>query len=288
MIDSLNPNKFEKNLQNNLGNVFCDINTHLEVAGIIRKHLTNPLDIREVALSGLDLGKVKKIVDLGCGFGFFTRGLKGKVKKDAEILGIDRHLKCEQHYLNACLETGLKGRFVSNDISEIKSFKRKSVDLVICSYALYFFPEYIKQISRILKDDGYFVAITHSYPHMLELTRYVKKIFKRIGFKTYEKLPYEELIEGFSDENGKELLSAWFGEITRKKITNSLLFKHDDYNHFEKYFRFKKSFFISGNNADQDKLTEIILEKVKKDMKKQGELKISKEDVIFICKQSLY
>ncbi len=288
MIELPDPNKSGSKIQNNLGSVFCDITMHLEVADIIRKHMTNSTDIRETALNGIDLSNAKKIVDLGCGYGFFTKGLKGKVNKNAEILGIDRHSKCEQHYLNACLETGIKGRFISNSISEIESIKGKSVDLVICSFALYFFPEYIKQISRILKDDGYFITITHSYPHMLELTNYIKKIFTRIGLETYENLPYEELIQGFSDANGKELLSACFGEITRKKIVSSLLFKYEDYNHFEKYFRFKKSFFIPNNNLDQDKLTEIILEELRDDMRKYGELKISKEDMIFVCKRSLF
>ena len=284
MTNSILYDRSGNKVQKDLGNVFCDIESHLEVASIIRKHLTNPLDIREIALNGIDLSKVKKIVDLGCGFGFFTRGLKGKVNKGTEILGIDRHLKCEQHYLNSCLETGLKGRFTSNGISELNSFKKKSVDLVICSYALYFFPHYIKQISKILKDDAYFIVITHSYPHMVEFTNYVKNIFKEVGIEPIVKLPYEELIEGFSDENGKELLSASFGNISNKKITSSLLFKYEDYTFFEKYFKFKKSFFIPDNNIDQDRLTEIILDSLKKDMKKNGELKISKEDMIFICR----
>ena len=226
------PDKSLNKIQNDLGDVFCDINTHLEVADIIRKHLTNQLDIREIALNGLNLNNVKKIVDLGCGFGFFTRGLKGKVKNGTEILGIDRHKKNEQHYLRACAETGLNGRFVSNGISEIESLRRKSVDLVICSYALYFFPEYIKQISEIVKDDGCFIAITHSYPHMAEFTSYVKQILKKIGFDTSKQLPYEELINGFSDENGKELLSSAFSNIEFKKVSSSLLFKYEDYSLF--------------------------------------------------------
>lgn len=286
MTNSLSYDKSGKKVQKNLGEVFCDIKTHKEVASIIRKHLTNPLDIRETALNGLDLTKVEKIVDLGCGFGFFTRGLAGKVKKGTEILGIDRHSKCEQHYLNSCYETGLQGRFTSNGISEIHSLKKNSIDLVICSYALYFFPEYIKQISKILKDDGYFIAITHSYPHMVEFTSYVKNIFKEIGIETFAKLPYEELIEGFSNENGKELLAASFGNISSKTIKSNLLFRYEDYSSFEKYFRFKKSFFIPDNNIDQDRLTEIILDSLKKDMKKNGEISISKEDMIFICNQS--
>ena len=60
----------------------------------------------------------------------------------------------KQHYLNACSETGLKGNFLSNSISEIESFKCDTFDLALCSYALYFFPDYIEQISHYLKKDG--------------------------------------------------------------------------------------------------------------------------------------
>lgn len=95
-----------------LAEVFRDANSLMLVAGIIQKHLTNKLDIRHIALNGLNLSGARKIIDLGCGCGFFTRGLKGRIQKDVEIVGIDRHSKCKQLYLNACEIIGVSGTFL--------------------------------------------------------------------------------------------------------------------------------------------------------------------------------
>lgn len=286
MTISLASQQSADSVQSNLGEVFCDIKTHQEVSDIIRKHMTNTLDIRELALDNICFTDVNKIIDLGCGFGFFTRGLKGKVKRSVDIVGIDRHSKCKDFYLDSCEYAGLKGQFLSNGIEEIESITDNSVDLVICSYALYFFPEYIKQIARVLKDNGSFVVITHSYPHMVEFTTYVKTIIRGAGFDCDGILPYEELITGFSDENGLELLSNSFVNITSKRVQSSLLFNYNDFHCFEKYFRFKQSFFIPPNDANQNKIRAIILENLKADMKNNGEIEISKADMIFICQKS--
>jgi ubiquinone/menaquinone biosynthesis C-methylase UbiE len=268
---------------NELANVYSDADMHLSIANTVRNHLVNGQDIREIAFHNLTLSKKKNIIDLGCGFGFFTEGLKGKVHRNAKVAGVDRHSRNRQLYINVCKDSGLKGTFFSDGISKINSFENNTFDLAICSYALYFFPNYIEQIANIIKEDGIFVVITHSQPHMKEFTLYVKNIFNEKGFDVPERLPYEELIDNFSNENGKELLSQWFNNVESKKVKSSLLFKYNDYLDFEKYVRFKCSFFIPGKECKHELLTGILLESVKNEMKKKGEVKISKEDIIFIC-----
>ena len=71
-----------------LANVFKDAKKHQEIAGIIKDHLQPKTDIRQLALDGLDLSSSKRILDLGCGFGFFTEALKGRVSNDAIITGV--------------------------------------------------------------------------------------------------------------------------------------------------------------------------------------------------------
>jgi len=287
MVPTQNSENPAKNNSNKLAEVYGDADLHLSIANIIQKHLLNGTDIRELAFQNLDFSDKKKIIYLGCGFGFFTRGLKGKVQSDAEIIGMDRHSRNKQLYLNACKEAGLNGTFLSDGISKIKSYEDNIFDLSICSYALYFFPDYIEQIARILKNDGTFAVITHSQPHMKEFTSYVKNIFNEKGFDVPERLPYEELIDNFSNENGKELLSRWFKNVESKKVKSSLLFKYNAYKDFEKYLRFKCSFFIPVKECKQELLTGILLESVKNDLKKKGELKISKEDIIFVCTEPI-
>ncbi|MCD4731333.1 MAG: methyltransferase domain-containing protein, partial [Bacteroidales bacterium] len=256
----------EKSIRKNLAEVFNDTESHLKVAKIIRDHLINFQDIRSLALKGVNFTNVRKILDLGCGFGYFTRGLKGKVHPDAVITGIDCHSRYKQLYLDACSDIGIQGNFMSEGISVINSFKPKSVDLILCSYALYFFPEYIEQISRMVKDDGTFVVITHAQPHMKEFTQYVKDILYNEGFDCREPLPYESLIEGFSNENGEALLSAGFSDIYSINYKGRLLFNHKDIESFRAYFKFKRSFFIPCKETDIDDMSAIILERMKNDL----------------------
>ena len=273
----------EKSIRKNLAKVFNDTESHLKVAKIICDHLVNFQDIRNIALEKVDFSNVRNILDLGCGFGHFTRGLKHKVRPDTNITGIDCHLKYKQLYLNACSETGLQGNFISDGISAINSINAKSIDLVLCSYALYFFPEYIEQISRILKNDGTFVVITHSQPHMKEFTQYVKDILYNEGFDCREPLPYESLIEGFSNVNGEALLSPRFSDIYSIKYKGRLVFNHKDIENFRAYFKFKRSFFIPCKETDVDDMSAIILERMKNDLLRFEKFEISKNDIIFVC-----
>ena len=273
----------EKSIRKNLAKVFHDTESHLKVAKIICDHLVNFQDIRSIALKGVDFTDVRNILDLGCGFGYFTRGLKNKVHPDAVITGIDCHSKYKQLYLDACSDTGIQGKFISDGISAINSFKPKSVDLILCSYALYFFPEYIEQISRILKKNGTFVVITHAQPHMKEFTQYVKDILYNEGFDCREPLPYESLIEGFSNENGEALLSSRFSDINSINYKGRLVFNHGDIDNFRAYFKFKRSFFIPCKETDIGDLSAIILERMKTDINRFKKFEISKNDIIFIC-----
>ena len=268
----------------NLAEVFIDTDAHIKVAKIICDHLVNFQDIRSIALEKVDFSKVRNILDLGCGFGYFTHGLKDKVHPDANITGIDCHSKYKQLYLNACSEAGIHGKFMGDGISIIESFKPKSVDLILCSYALYFFPGYIEQIARVLKDDGTFLVITHALPHMNEFTQYVKDILFNAGIKCREPLPYESLIRGFSNENGNELLSSSFIEVDNIHYTGRLLFNHNDIESFRDYFRFKRLFFIPCKETDIDDMSAIILERMKNDLKRLKKFEISKNDIIYICK----
>jgi ubiquinone/menaquinone biosynthesis C-methylase UbiE len=284
MAVSMKSDNREKSLRKNLAEVFFDTESHLKVARIILDHLINYKDIRNIALEGIEFSNVRKILDLGCGFGYFTRGLKYKVSTDTKIVGVDCYSKYRDLYLQACAESEIQGDFVGSGIAYINTIASDSIDLILCSYALYFFPDYIDQISRILKPKGIIVAITHARPHMKEFTRYVKDLLYNAGIDCQEPLPYESLIRSFSNENGEELLRAKFEDVTSINYNGQLLFKQDDFESLKTYFEFKRSFFIPCLESDIDKISTIILEKLEIDLKRLEKFEISKNDIIFIGK----
>jgi ubiquinone/menaquinone biosynthesis C-methylase UbiE len=280
-------NQSSNNNSGELAEVFRDVSSHMLVSGIIRDQLTTSLDVREEALKGLDFTGFTKILDIGCGFGFFTGGLSGRLSQEAEVTGIDLHEKYRKYYLASAEKAGIKGRFISKGISVIDSFNDGSYDLIICSYALYFFPDYIHQISRILKDQGLLVVITHSCPHMKELTYLVKEILASENISHDSLLPYEMLINRFCDYNGNDMLSAFFRNVNRKEFRSEILFDRSNFSKFVEYFRFKTPFFIPSGKDDEKKLSNKILNKVKSLLDLEGSFHITKDDTIYVCSKPL-
>ncbi len=270
---------------NKLADVFSDNNTHISCAGIIARHSTNTNDIREIALKGVDLSECREVLDMGCAFGFFSRALKGKLNSGARITGIDYWEGYHEHFTKSCREAGFKSEYYCKGIEKTREFNDGHFDLILCSYALHFFPYAIPEIARILDKSGRFVCITHVSTHMNEFMKFIKDCITSKRNSLYEYLPYEELIKEFSDANAPELLADWF-EIEKKEYyLNSLKFEYEDFQSFLEYFRFKRSFFIPDDLSGDEELVEEITRSLAERVKSENELRISKSDVIYRCRR---
>ena len=60
---------------------------HAEVGGIIRTHSENKTDIRSVAKRMIEWKNVRRIIDLGCGYGWFEEALEERALD--LIVGVD-------------------------------------------------------------------------------------------------------------------------------------------------------------------------------------------------------
>ena len=267
--------------------VFTDVRTHRSMASLIRRHSTNRDDVREVALNGLDLGGCRNLLDLGCGFGFFTEALKGRVHPLAVITGVDVIAGYEEAFLDTCKNTGIEGRFFSAGVSLIKKFASQTFDLVLCSYALYFFPDAIAEISRIMAPDGIFVVITHDKNNMKELISVTKDILKKNNILKEERLPLENIISQFSSENGMEVLTPWFGRVTTVDYGNSLVFRPEDGPRIVEYLSFKSPFLLSGTNVEMEWVVNLLSMQFQQPSFLRDGFTISKNDRVFICSSPL-
>ncbi|MCD4772751.1 MAG: class I SAM-dependent methyltransferase [Bacteroidales bacterium] len=267
---------------NILSDSFMDVTINKTIANIIATHISNKQDIREITLKEVSLHSAKNILDLGCGFGFFIKSLKNKVHPQAQILGIDRCIENKHFFLDSCAVARLKGEFINSDMSILNKIESNSYDFILCSYALYFFPEAIPQISRILKNDGIFIAVTHAKNHLHELISYIKNIQKKNNSKSELNIPYEKLISNFSDENGNRLLSPYFDNIKKIDYKSFLVFSENEVSDLITYLKLKYSFYI----GDDEKLINDIINQLKKDIVTMKGFKFAKDDVIFICSQA--
>jgi ubiquinone/menaquinone biosynthesis C-methylase UbiE len=266
--------------------VFRDVQKHLAIAQLIRCFSTNKEDIREKSLSHVDLSRSRRVLELGCAFGAFTEALRGKLHPAAKIIGIDMISEYKPFFLQACDRAGYAGQFFSSGIEKIKKFSDHAFDAIICSYALYFFPEMIPEIARILQAHGYFITITHSQNDMREMVSLIRKTIAHENTSGETPLlPIEIIFEQFSAENGARLLEPFFGEIKEIAFNNSLVFQPQDIHHCMDYFQFKKSFFLTGHDLYNPSLIHRLTDELQTMAIKNHFITLCKDDKIFICSQ---
>lgn len=278
MTQSLDKNKIRK--------VFRNVQEHRLIEQLIRQFSTNKEDIRKKALEQTDLSSCKNVLELGCAFGSFTEALKDRLHPAAKINGIDIVPEYGPFFLQACQHAGYAGTFSSSGINQIKKYPAAAFDLIICSFALYFFAGMIPEIARILKKDGRFVAITHYQSNMQELIEITKKILEEDELLTgSELLPIEVIVRQFSAENGRELLSKSFGRVISIDFKNSLIFLPEEINFFIEYFHFKSPLFLIGTNTGSKLIVDELIRELQNVAAKKKVITMCKDDNIFICSQ---
>jgi ubiquinone/menaquinone biosynthesis C-methylase UbiE len=263
--------------------VFTDVRTHRVIADLIRKHSTNKDDVRNMAIEGLNLSDCREILDLGCGFGFFTEALQGRVNPRAIVTGIDVVGGYERVFLDTCREAGVQGRFLKSDASQITNFPVRTYDLILCSYALYFFADMIPAISRIFSENGTFIAITHDRNNMKELISVTKDVLAGNKALKEKELPLEKIIRQFSSENGLDLLGPWFGQVKAIDYFNSLVFRSEDGMKITEYLHFKSPFLLSGTDYEMEWIVQLLSVHFQQTSFLHNGFTISKNDRIFIC-----
>ncbi len=266
--------------------VFRNVRNHREMERIIRRSSTNPEDIRRAALSGVDLTSCRNVLELGCAFGSFTVALKGRLHPRARITGLDIIPEYEPFFLEACEKAGYPGRFSSDGVHQISDFPAAGVDLILCSFALYFFVDVLPDIARILTPDGRLIAITHASGNMRELIGAIRNILKaRRVIEPSDILPIEQILKAFSAENGAALLAPHFGCIQQIDFPNTLVFPPRDMGAFVDYYRFKRPFFLAGTQPCADLIIPDLTKMLAGMAARSQTISMCKDDAIFICSQ---
>ncbi|HPC85465.1 MAG TPA: class I SAM-dependent methyltransferase [Smithellaceae bacterium] len=278
MADALDDKKIRE--------VFRDVLNHREMERIIRRCSTNPDDIRRKALHPVDLTSCRNVLELGCAFGSFTGALKGRLHPQAFITGLDIIPEYKPFFLKACEKAGYPGRFSSDGVHQIAGLPPCGVDLVLCSFALYFFVEVLPDIARILKPDGLFITITHASGNMRELIDIIRSILRsRRIIEPNDILPIEEILNAFSAENGESLLAPHFGGILKIDFPNTLVFPPQEIGAFIDYYRFKRPFFLAGTPPHADLILPDLTRTMTCMAAERRTVSMCKDDAIFICSQ---
>jgi SAM-dependent methyltransferase len=264
------------------------VQNHVRARQLITCYSVNREDIRDRALSGLDMTGVESVLDLGCAYGFFAEKLAGRLQEGASIEGIDLIDKTNRElFLNAVDLMGYRGRFTVGSADLIKNMAGNSFDLVAASYSLYFFPHLIGEIARILRPNGVFITITHSEFSLQEVIRFIPRCIRSIGLEALGEPAIRKLLQVFSLENGEKWLKGHFGKIEKIVFKNALSFPLDneddciDYLEKKKNLLFKEIFETAPQRVEE--VLSSFYHDIRESARERGTVVITKDDCVFRC-----
>lgn len=243
---------------------YADSNLHREIGKLIEKYSENKKDIGELAASLLRGRRVAAAVDLGCGYGWFEERLEGPCDY---ILGIDCHGENKNHFLSAAGRIATKAAFLNMFLPAPVPAPDGFFDLAVAAYSLYFFPEALSEIHRLLRPGGLFIVITHSESMMEE------------GERHFSFTNLRSVIGSFSAENGEAQLQRYFSRVEVVDYPNALVFPLGSSSDLEKYIEFKKEFIVRDAEPGQVKKTMV------EELAARGEVRLNKDDRIFLAEK---
>lgn len=239
---------------------YGDEDLHRKIGEVIRAHSSNCEDIREVVKRSLDWSSVRRILDLGCGYGWLESSVAGTFEA---IFGVDALEQNREPFLSIARAKAGQAAFEPLTLPAPLPFESQSFDLIVAAYSLYFFPDVLSEVKRLLKPDGVFLAITHSEGMLEEGEEFFH--FKNL----------RGLIERFSAENGEEQLNVYFSHVSYVDYINSIVFSREDGDDLARYIAFKAEFITK--DVDPAEVTEKLL----RELDKRGILSFNKNDRIF-------
>lgn len=249
---------------NSLISSYSDSDLHRRVGEVIKAHSVNKDDIRAAAKHSLDWSTIRDILDLGCGYGWLESSLNGGFET---IFGIDAFQENAEPFLSTAKLKARKTGFERITLPAPLPFESGTFDLIIAGYSLYFFPDVLPEVKRLLKPDGIFFTITHSEGMLEEGEEFFH--FKNL----------RGLIERFSAENGEAKLRQCFSRIRYIDYMNSLVFNRGDGDDLALYIAFKAEFI--SKDVDPKEVTERLL----RELNKRGSLSFNKNDRIFLAQK---
>ncbi len=263
------------------------VHDHIRTGRIISRYSINTRDIRSIALSGLDLSWVRKVLDLGCGYGFFIKGLKGLLREDAVITGIDTVEANRKPFLSTLNEIGYEGGFIRGSADLVRDMDQGIYDLVIASYSIYFFPHVLPYVARILRPEGLFIVVTHSRFSLREAVDMIPEVMQSIGLTPPKRLSIKDLFDVFPLEDGEQLLRRFFDVVKKIVFNNTLVFPSKGVDDCIYYLSCKLPLLLKDVIAKHPQKTGEVLQhiemRVREYAETKGDFRIAKDDGIFQC-----
>ncbi len=254
---------------------------------IIKTYSTNNDDIRDIAIRGVNFKGMKRMLELGCGYGFFIEKMKGLLNDEAIIIGIDMVENNREPFLHSVASIEYRGEFIAGNVEIIKKMKSSSFDCVVASYSLYFFPQLINEIARIMSPQGIFIVITHSRNTLGEAIRIINHCMLEHGIGEPGGTAIGKLFTAFPVELGLSALEPYFTRVERIDYINSMVFPNDSMRDLLFYLHQKRNLIyrkiINQEPETVEKVSQCIEKNIMKYTHDHGEFVLNKDDAVFRC-----
>jgi SAM-dependent methyltransferase len=216
------------------------------------------------------------VVDVGCGAAIYAgpAGQRGKSYFAGDLsIGM----------LQGLTISGLPR--VNLNVQQLP-FADESADVVLANHMLYHVPDQdaaLRQISRILRPDGFLIAATNSASNMAELSGLRAVIGRQLNIPA-DSFPLRPTLS-FTLENGTQLLGKHFARVTRHDLPSALIFP--DAQPVMDYINSSRSYYLNElpEEITWEQIEEMILEEVNGRIVKEGLFRVNKLTGVFICQK---
>ena len=190
-----------------------------------RFHLIQP-DMEPLVRKWCGVAEESRVLDVGCGTGYFTRLLAGEPAKEGgkqrlSVIGIDRELPFIEYAVKRNEKEGLPVSYVQGNALELP-FAEESFDIVASHTFLTVIPQPEKALSemlRVLRPGGILASVTPMsfLPEVMELGKYTpectwaNEYWSLYGVlnTAYHKInPYTEYVKGVKPALVPQFLAA--------------------------------------------------------------------------------
>lgn len=190
----------------------------------IRLHVlfsTNKTSWNRWAFEQFDMAPGSRILELGCGPGYFFKQNLDRIPPGSQITLSDFSSGMLQEAQNTLANSAHPFTFKVIDAQSIP-FEDHSLDYVIANHMLYHVPDRPRafaEIRRILKPGGRFYAATNGETHVQEIGQLMRRVYMSSFIGVLDKNDKHP----FSLENGAGQLAPWFDSIEVRRFENELV-----------------------------------------------------------------
>lgn len=217
----------------------------------------------------IDLSKVNRLLELGCGNGKLWQENKIDLR-NREIFLSDISEGMVEEVRN---KLGSDFNCIVADAEKIP-FKDAYFDSIIANHVLFYLNDLnqgLKEVSRVLKPNGILYCSTYGSRHMKEITDIVQNFDSRINLSNHS------LYDVFGLENGENILKQYFTSVQRMDYQDSL-----EITESKPLIDYIMSCHGNQNEMLGPRLNEF-KEYIEELLQKDGKIVVTKQAGLFVC-----